>query len=105
MSKLTLNNAILLSFLFAAILGTADNSFLSSLSRRAISTEQSTDACECACGPIEDAFKSCTNSTDINCGCDAWINSGPSCSACVAIVQANTNNPNANLTTVFGNAI
>lgn len=105
MNKPTFNNAILLALLFAAILVFADNSFRPSLSKRTTSTTQTTDACECACDPIDNALKACSNSTDLTCGCDAWINSGPSCSACVAIVETNPGNTFNNLTTRFSNAI
>jgi hypothetical protein len=102
MNKLTFNNAIFLALLFAAILSLADNSFLPSLSKRAEKSGQTTDPCDCACSPVADASKACANSTNLNCGCDAWINSGPSCSACVATVEADSA---SNITTSFSNAI
>ena len=66
------------------------------------SQDQTIDPCGCACGPIGDALQTCANSTDINCGCDAWITSGPSCSACVGIVQSEFT---SNITTGFVNTI
>ena len=102
MNKLTFNRAILLTLLFAAILAIADNSFLQLLSKRAVQLDSTIDPCECACSPMTDALQACASSTDRTCGCDAWIHSGPSCSACVGAVEVNDG---SNITTKFGNVI
>jgi hypothetical protein len=49
-------------------------------------TTQNHPTCACACNPIGDAVNACSaaNSTDIFCGCDAYIQSAPPCVACTS---------------------
>ena len=51
-----------------------------------------TDPCNTplTCGPILIAYHSCTNSTDLFCGCDAWINFAGDCAACGVLYSGQT---------------
>ena len=42
------------------------------------------------CGVIQSAFFACANSTDITCGCDAWINFAGDCAACSVLHAGET---------------
>ena len=56
------------------------------------SSNSTTDPCDTdlTCGPILSAFQTCTNSTDITCGCDAWINFSGDCAACGVLNRGQT---------------